>query len=302
MSRQIILALILLAILVLFRVPTELPFSKVSANLTDAFSSEIKTESLKTIELDVEAKSAYVVDIADGKVLFQKNADQKRPLASLTKLMTAILTDDSVPDGAFIPISRKAYLEPQAEGLEEGDKIKKEDVLDIMMSASSNDAAHAASEFVSGNPSSFIADMNKKAAELGFENLSFTNQSGLDILSQNGWVPGAMGNAKDIAKLFGFIYKNYPRLLEKTREVSFDIKSEAGRIITAKNTNEALESIPNFIGGKTGYTKLAGGNLVFMFEPKPVHQVIVSLLGSSETGRFDDARRLTQAILEYYGN
>lgn len=298
MARQVILSLVLLAVIVAFRVPTELPFSNLGSNVL--FTAESGEEVMPhEIELSLEAKSVYIFDISENRILYEKNSSVIFPLASLTKLMTAVLLEENFSDDAYVPISERAVLQPEGEGFAPGDRFRKKDILDIMLSASSNDAAYAVAEFM-GRVDELGGRMNLRAKELGLSSLSFSNPHGLDIVNGGVRSPGAYGNAKDTANLLRYIYEKHPKLLEKTRVLDFEVTSEAGMTIRAKNTNKALGDIPGLIGAKTGYTLLAGGNLVFMFEIKPGHIIIASLLGSSEEGRFDDARKIVKEISEFY--
>jgi len=143
--------------------------------------------------------------------------------------------------------------------------------------------------------------MNERARTLGLSSMSFLNPHGLDIKTASGKIPGAVGNALDALRLLTYVYEDYPELLERTRLSQFEIISGAGKIITVINTNEAIGDIPNLIGSKTGSTALAGGNLVFLFNAEG-HNVAVSILGSSDEGRFEDARKIVQAVVQYYQN
>src|SRR3990167_8427949 len=110
----------------------------------------------------------------------------------------------------------------------------------------------------------------------------------------------AFGSAKDIADLLKYVYEKHPRILAKTRAEEISITSLSGRMITATNTNEALRDIPQIIASKTGYTVIAGGNFVFIFDAGFNHPIVVSILGSTEKGRFEDAKKITEAVFKYY--
>ena len=295
MTKQVILSLVLLAVIVAFRVPTELPFSNLTSNALSTTRPDDEKIEPPEIELSLEAKSVYIFDIVENKILYEKNSSAALPLASLTKLMAAIMLEESAAGEVYIPVSKNAASQPESEGIRAGDRFLKSDLLDIMLAASSNDAAYAAAEFL-GGVDRFVGLMNARARELGFSSLSFSNPHGLDIVTSSGRIPGAAGNAQDIARLFRYIYEKHPGMLEKTRISDFEIVSDMGRVIYAKNTNEALGDIPGLIGSKTGYTALAGGNLVFMFKTDNGHIIITSILGSSEEGRFDDAREIVRAL------
>ena len=129
---------------------------------------------------------------------------------------------------------------------------------------------------------------------------SFLNANGLDTEINFKKIPGANGTAFEIARLLEFIFKNQPELIERARSEEFEIVSDQGRRLKAKNTNQALADIPQLIAAKTGFTDLAGGNLVFIFDAGFSRPVLVSILGSSEEGRFLDAKKIVNAVLAYY--
>ena len=305
MAKQLILAGIFFLIIFVFKVPTEFPQHVLGSNLVSIIGGSSlgnETQEKKFTISEIETHGAYILDISTNKIIYEKNPKDVRPLASLTKLVTGILAEENIKDGAYITISKAAEEQVQGEGMQAGDEYKKEDLIDIMMVASSNDAAYAVAEAISGNAENFIFLMNQKVGSLGFKTLGFSSPHGLDILTRDGWNAGSSGSAEEVGKLFEYVYKNYPSLIAKTRLANFEIISKAGRVIKVKNTNEAFGDIPNLIGSKTGYTAIAGGNLVFIFEPAPGKPVVVSILGSSEKGRFEDARKLVQEISKYYGN
>lgn len=301
MTKQVILSLTLLAVIVAFQVPTEFPFSNLTSNVLPAVGPDEEKIEPPKIELSLEAKSVYIFDIGENRVLYEKNSSMALPLASLTKLMTALLLEEQVYETAYLPVSVDAISQPESEGILAGEALSKNAMLDIILAASSNDAAYAAAEYL-GGVDEFVKSMNMRAGELGFASLNFSNPHGLDVLRQGVRAPGASGNAKDIVRLTEYIYRRYPRMFVKTRVSNFEIVTQGGRIIHAKNTNKALGDIPGLIGAKTGYTLLAGGNLVFMFEIKSGHIIVASILGSSEEGRFDDARKIAEAVFQYLGD
>lgn len=296
MIGQISLAVIFILILLTFKVPAPHLAANSLLSLTDS------REGRKVFTIDnIEAKSAYVFDISQNKVLYEKDSSEALPLASLTKLMTILLLEEKAPANVFIPISKGAVSEPEGEGMQTGDRFKKEDLEEFTLAASSNDGAWAAAEYLGGgNIENFSLLMNERARGLQLSSLNFSNPTGLDIITPSERLFGASGSAKDIAGLLEYIYKNHPQVLAKTRAGEISITSSAGRTVTATNTNEALENIPQIIAGKTGYTLVAGGNLVFIFDAGFDHPIVVSILGSSEKGRFDDAKKITDAVFKYY--
>jgi len=112
---------------------------------------------------------------------------------------------------------------------------------------------------------------------------------------------GAYGSARDMALLFAYTLKNYPEILEATRYNNLEFKSDAEKY-EAGNTNIFVNKIPNIIASKTGYTDLAGGNLVIAFDAGINRPIIISILGSTQDDRFEDALKLASATISYINN
>lgn len=253
-----------------------------------------KTNSFANINL--EAKSVLVWDVVNNRELFAKNPDEPLPLASLTKVMTAITTNDKIKNGEQIKIT-KEDLAPEGDSqLIVGDVWKARDLRDFTLLTSSNDGAFALATLVSNEENiSFTQKMNEVAAQIGMSSSKFFNEHGLDREADRG---GAYGSARDMATLFEYTLKNYPEILEVTRYKNLEFKSNAKKY-EAENTNEVVDQIPNLIASKTGYTDLAGGNLVVAFDAGLGQPVIVAILGSTAEGRFTDVLQLVEASREY---
>lgn len=253
-------------------------------------------------EINLEAKSAIVWDIINQQELFVKNPDVPLPLASLTKVMTAVTTSQMAPD-TKINIALE-YLEPEGDSaLIVGDTWTAGDLRDFTLLTSSNDGAFALAAATKagtatnkeGDRLNFIKAMNEKAKEIGLTNSRFFNEHGLDRTLEKG---GAYGTARDMARLFEYALENQPGLLEATRYPNLHFAS-AEKAYDAQNTNIFVSKIPNLIASKTGYTDLAQGNLVIAFDPGLNQPIIIAILGSSETGRFSDTLRLVEASMKY---
>jgi D-alanyl-D-alanine carboxypeptidase (penicillin-binding protein 5/6) len=259
----------------------------------------LSTNIVKPLEdIEIEAKAGFVYDVANNRVLYQKAADETLPIASITKLMTTLVAHELLTEETAVTVPLTATLVESASGLRPGERLSSKALLDYIMLASSNDAAHSiATEAANAIKSDatdavFVEVMNIRAKELGFHSLTFSNVHGLDI---NTIKAGAYGSARDISFLMEYIYTNYPDLLSITMDSNARIYNSDGDYHDAVNTNRALSQIPQLRGSKTGYTILAGGNLTIVFDAGLNRPIIITVLGSSFSGRFADVLNLIEA-------
>ncbi len=255
--------------------------------------------------VELTAKSAYVFDVVNQKVLFQKNETAQLPLASLTKLMTALVATNLMPKNSRVTI-RKEFLTTEGDsGLADGENWKLSDLLDFSLVVSSNDGARSVASVVGATINNtsdfdvgrqdFIKQMNTEAHDLGLGQTYFVNESGLD---ESPTQSGAYGSAEDISKLLEYMLKNKPEILEMTKFGDSNISS-LSKTHDAQSTNEVINKIPGLLASKTGYTELAGGNLVIAFDASIGHPVVVVVLGSTQDGRFTDVVNLVNASMKY---
>ncbi len=258
-------------------------------------------------EVSLEAKAAYVFDAKTGKELYSLNSETLLPLASLTKIMTAITALSLVPEGMAITIDKKFLEEEGDSGFFVGESWDIKDLLGFTLVQSSNDGAGAlasvAGAWKEGAPvpyessrKEFIEKMNEEAKSLGLYSMYFLNETGLDIGED---LSGGYGSAKDVSNLFARAVKSYPEVFEDTRYGEVKIESLDGKTHIVKNTNSSVDKIPMLIASKTGYTDLAGGNLAIAWNAGFDHPIIVTVLGSTYEGRFTDVEKLVKATLEY---
>ena len=269
--------------------------------------SETASQQFPTVVL--EAKAAYVYDSRTKTVLFAKNENTPLPLASLTKVMSALVAEDLSPLYGIVTVSEEALKAEGDSGFFRDEKWTLKDILDFSLLSSSNDGmravalslgalskAGASSEEIIGD---FVGEMNRKARELGLKNTYFWNETGLDESDLKG---GAYGSARDMSVLSEYILTHRPLMFEATRRTVTVFQSLDNRLHVATNTNTIITEIPGLVASKTGLTDTAGGNLIIVFDPELGRPIIVSILGSTESGRFRDARTLLAAIMEYIGN
>ena len=255
------------------------------------------------------ARAVYIYDVRTKNVLFAQNENTRLPLASLTKVMSALVAQDSSPLYSTVRITGEALGAEGDSGLYKDEQWSLGNLLDFSLVTSSNDGiravalslgalsrANATTEEIIND---FVGEMNRKAGELGLRNTYFGNETGLDESDIKG---GAYGTAKDMSALLEYILVHNPQLFMATTEVRTTIPSLDNREHVAKNTNDIVAEIPGLLASKTGFTDTAGGNLVFIFDPELGRPIIVSILGSTEEGRFEDARTLVGAVMEYLKN
>jgi D-alanyl-D-alanine carboxypeptidase (penicillin-binding protein 5/6) len=250
-------------------------------------------------ETKVRAKAAYVLDVKTGKTLYAKNETEDLPLASITKLMTALLAYELAAADTDTRLSTRAVAQEGGDGLLAGEEFSLENLSKLALISSSNDAAYelgASTGALLGDKDptrQFVEGMNIRAEELNLSSLKFKNTTGLDLSPSEA---GAVGSARDVSLLMQYLLQNYPELLESTTLGGARIYNAKGEYHDVENTNEALYAIPNLIGSKTGYTDLAGGNLTIAFDAAMDRPIIITVLGSTRDERFTDVIRLVNAV------
>ncbi len=262
--------------------------------------------------LHLEAKSVYVWDILNHKKLYGMNEYAQLPLASVTKMMTAIVATEILPENSMIMIHPEDLLIEGDSGLYANEAWKFNELLDFTLISSSNDGAsaiaNAAGAMLTGasstdrllNKKMFISKMNAKAREIGLENSRFLNESGLDV---DKTISGAYGSARDISMLLEYVFLKHPSIFNSTTYARRNFRSENNILHHVTNTNPDVARINGIIGSKTGYTDLAGGNLVVVVDIGINHPVVIAVLGSTYEGRFADVEQLLRAtVLEITKN
>jgi len=253
---------------------------------------KIITEEPK-INVEVVAKAVYVKELNTGKVLYAKNENEVLPLASLTKIMTAVVAIKNGDDNQLVKISEEDLNIEGEYYLYSDEVFKLKDLIKITMSGSVNDTATAISG-VLNNKKYFVDEMNSTAKRIGLGNSYFRNPTGLDIESI---IPSATGSAKDVATLLQYALINYPEIFDSTTIESFSIKSTDGIVHKIDNTNKITGQINGLIASKTGYTDSAGGNLALIVDKGLNEPVAIVILGSTNsTTRFDDALKILENL------
>jgi D-alanyl-D-alanine carboxypeptidase len=260
------------------------------------FTSEELTRAYA--EVRITGKAAYVWDVNGQQALYAKNESEVLPLASLTKLMTALVASELLSPDDIISVGPAASRQESALGLAVGSTFSRETLTDLVLMASANDGAFALANaagnvLVSGDgPRAFVTAMNIRAEELGLTSTTFNNPTGLDVSTREA---GGYGSARDVAFLMEYLALHEPDILALTKDSTARVWSESGDYIDAENTNFYIDEIPGLIGSKTGYTDLAGGNLTVAYDAGLGRPVIVVVLGSTQYARFTDVMTLVEA-------
>lgn len=233
---------------------------------------------------ELRAQAAVLYDMRSGRVLYQKEAYIQLPLASLTKLMAAEVVLSVLPPETSVTVSAKDLRPEGDSGLRVGQEIELKELLALSLVASSNDAITAAANALGDDA---IEQMNETAKSLGLNQTHFFNPTGLDVSAKTS---GAYGSAYDVARLAGIFYKHHPTYFELTTRSTVTVGGHESEATTV-----SLQDIPGFVAAKTGYTDLAGGNLVAVFDLQPGLTVVAAVLGSTREGRFADVEKLIAA-------
>ncbi len=229
-------------------------------------------------EASISAQAAFVIDGETDAVLYEKNPDQRLPMASLTKIMTAVVVLDEFPLDEIVTVPELCTnLPPPKVGYASGQRLTVEELLYGMLVASASDASCALSHHFGGD---FLQLMNRKAEELGLTQTHFENEVGLD--GENG---NHLSTARDLVKLSEEAMRS--GVLRKI------VGTTQWRNLTS--TNELLFTLPGTTGIKTGYTEQAQGCLAVSYE-RGGREAIGVILGSGD--RFADAREILNWIFK----
>ena len=240
-------------------------------------------------EPELDAKSAILMEAETRTVLYEYNADEALPPASVTKVMTLLLTMEAVDSGRIaltdtISVSENAasmggsqvYLQP-------GEQMSVEDMIKCVVISSANDAAVALAEFISGSEEGFVSLMNTRAAELGMNSTHFENTNGLDDTTTN-----HVTSARDIAIMSAELL-SHPKIIEYS---STWMDSIRGGEFTLANTNKLIRFYDGATGLKTGSTSKAGFCISATAKRNDLHLIAVIMGSTTRDARNASAKKL----------
>lgn len=243
--------------------------------------------------ITLTSPSAILCEASTGQVIFEKNADERRPVASVNKVMTILLTLEAVDEGR-VSLEDQVTVSPRAASmggsqafLDAGERYKLSELLKTVIVASANDSAVALAEHLAGTEESFVRLMNMRAEELGLTNTHYANCTGLPAQEH-------YTTARDVAKLSAQldlhpIYYRYSTIWMD------EIKHRGGRVTSLTNTNRLIRFYPGCDGYKTGSTNEARYCVSATAKKEGMRLIAVVLGTPAGQTRFDEAR----AMLEY---
>ena len=243
--------------------------------------------------ITLTSPSAILCEASTGQVIFEKNADERRPVASVNKVMTILLTLEAVDEGR-VSLEDQVTVSPRAASmggsqafLDAGERYKLSELLKTVIVASANDSAVALAEHLAGTEESFVRLMNARAEEMGLTNTHYANCTGLPAQEH-------YTTARDVAKLSAQldlhpIYYRYSTIWMD------EIKHRGGRVTSLTNTNRLIRFYPGCDGYKTGSTNEARYCVSATAKKEGMRLIAVVLGTPAGQTRFDEAR----AMLEY---
>lgn len=258
---------------------------------TQSTNAAVTKAAAPGTDLKIESLSAILLEPASGEVLFQQNANQKLPPASVTKLMVMLLAMEAV-DKRQIKLTDVVSASPEAckmggsqIWLEPGEQMTVSELLKAVCIVSANDASYALAEHIAGSEESFIALMNKRAQELGLTSTSYVNTTGLEPATGES---GNMTCAADMARLAQEVIK-HPLVFQWT---GVWIDSLRGGKSFLRNTNNLVRFYRGCDGLKTGFTNQAGFCLVATAKRDGVRLIAVAMRAPTSTIRSADISKL----------
>ncbi len=249
--------------------------------------------------ISIVGKAAIVYDLATNKILFSKNSDAQLPLASVTKLLTIYTAVKYLGVNAHIPITRADINVYGDSDFDPGEVFTLGKLAGLTLVGSINDGAAAIARTTAkrmetkGGVSRLLSSV---AQSEGLAQMYALNGSGLD---SSATISGGYGSPYDVALLAGKFLKEAPNISTFTTKPVATITSLNGIVHTKRNTDPYVSDIAGIQLSKTGYTILAGGNLVVVFDASFGHSIAVVVLGSTEKSRFTDVLKLIKATRSY---
>jgi D-alanyl-D-alanine endopeptidase (penicillin-binding protein 7) len=254
--------------------------------LQEAMTPRFKTDAVTgSLVPDIRAAAAIIFNPETGEVLWQENAQDKRSIASITKVMTAIVFLESNPDlSRVVTIERADTYAASTTYLRTNERVSLNDLLHLTLIASDNAAARALARVSHGGTASFVERMNEKAVQLGLESTTFADPSGLNAAN--------ISSAYDLSRLISFASQN--ESIAPVMRTQNYTATVGRRQVAIHNTNRLLGGTDvEVVGGKTGFISKAGYCLATLLKLPQGGPVAVVVLGAkSNPGRFWETKHL----------
>ena len=254
-------------------------------SLQEAMTPRFKTDADGQVVPDVRAAAAIIFNPVTGQVLYEQNSQDKRSIASITKVMTALVYLEDNPDLASdVAVERSDVYAASTTYLKANDRIAASELLHLLLIASDNGAARALARTSHGGTASFVERMNEKAIELGLQNTSFADPSGLN--------PNNMSSAFDLSHLITFAASD-ERIASIMRTPTYTVATSR-RMIPIHSTNRlVMNGDVEVMGAKTGFISKSGYCLATLLRLPQGNPIAVVVLGAgSNNGRFWETRHL----------
>jgi len=236
------------------------------------------------------AKAVFVKDLTTDTILYQKDARLPLPIASTTKIMTAIVSSEYFKPNSVLKVKIGATVAGSKVGLVAGEDLSFRSLLYGMLLSSGNDAAYTLAENYPGGVFGFVLAMNKKAALLHLPNTHFDNPAGFDS-------PNHFSSAQDLSIITEQALTNTTLTrIFATKETSI-VSLDKKYTYQLANLNKLLTQVKGVLGVKTGYTQEAKENLV-TYVARDGHQILTVLLGSND--RFGESTKLIEWVYENF--
>ena len=249
-------------------------------------------------EVILDAKSAILYDVRSDRNLFEKNTKERLPIASLTKVMNAVVVWEKFSPNEIVTVQPSAIkVDGQRQDLYVGETLSVHDLMQMMFIESSNDAAYALRDYAASQSFDLVAEMNAKALALGMSNTNFVDPAGLD--------DAGYSTVSDLVK--GVVYAlRYDAIWSFSRKATATIVSTDGKIThEIKSTDQLLGVLADIVGGKTGYTDSALGCMILIVDaPARIgvsnqsDRIVAIILGSRD--RFGDMKNLVSWAKQAY--
>ncbi len=240
----------------------------------------------------ISAKSAIIFDTSSSRYLYEKNSDIKLPIASLTKVMSAVIVIENLSMDDIVTIPEDSIkVDGEKQDLYLGEKMTVKNLLKLALIESSNDAVYALASYAKLKGIDFLEMMNTKARTLGMKDTLFIDPAGLN--------DNAYSTVQDLINLIQYSL-NYQEIWDISAEKTAIIESSDEKIVhTAQSTNRLIGLIKDLIGGKTGYTDGAGQCLILVTSvPNYPSKIVSIVLGSQD--RFGDSQKLVAWARQAY--